>query len=659
MTAANFLNMDHSKTPYCPLQQSSKGIRVLTLRGRPQSTAQDYISCSLETVELEHANPFYALSYVWGLPIHTAFVDLDGSRIPIPRNLHRFLIALRDRFCTQDGDKIRLWADSLCINQQDVEERGSQVSFMGDIYQSADAVYAWLGDSETGYDDGMTYIQEVSIMRAQNRLWSEIARAQGSRMQNIASSSYWTRLWIKQEVLLARDVWFFSANEVANWKDVKFAANLPHERLRHRRPHRTATHSELLQVSATATAQEPAIVALLNLRSSPDENIGLPDLINRFRTAECHDPRDRIYALLSLVDPQTKSRIKVEYDKPLLQVLLENFPHWTGESVSDRGTAGGRNGIPWYSLQSLCSHMARVLPMQELDDLKRSEVARQDITARGLFLAPTLLEIVSISAVATIRSGTVQPLRHESTTSLDLQGFVLRIIVRGNQRERFVYANLIPIDAELVTFLGPRIFIFRRRRAIRQESADEVLELLTTGSVIIPAPSASSASDRLSTLVLQHPCNWAKQQLTDARFTLHECSPKLSWKSRTPEVAILCNGPALITLLIESQLLEPDHHPMAEPKTQTFVPDPAREKPGKFELWSPYVFGVQHGLLDPCRTCETSGRSSFARPLRQEGHDVTSHCRCEWRSLVQHKPVAKLKKSIFRANSLRVSTMMS
>lgn len=38
-----------------------------------------------------------------------------------------------------------IWIDALCINQQDVLERGHQVDMMGVIYRGAQRVIAWLG----------------------------------------------------------------------------------------------------------------------------------------------------------------------------------------------------------------------------------------------------------------------------------------------------------------------------------------------------------------------------------------------------------------------------------------------------------------------------------------------------------------------------------
>jgi hypothetical protein len=46
----------------------------------------------------------------------------------------------------REKDKNRtLWVDAICINQQDIRERGCQVEMMGDVYSKAARVLVWLG----------------------------------------------------------------------------------------------------------------------------------------------------------------------------------------------------------------------------------------------------------------------------------------------------------------------------------------------------------------------------------------------------------------------------------------------------------------------------------------------------------------------------------
>lgn len=100
--------------------------------------------------------PYKALSYSWALPEIAAdpverppapAVVIDGRRLAIGCNLFDFLeqtMVLPDSF-DKPEDPHMIWIDAVCINQEDLTERGSQVEFMRDIYTFATSVVVWLG----------------------------------------------------------------------------------------------------------------------------------------------------------------------------------------------------------------------------------------------------------------------------------------------------------------------------------------------------------------------------------------------------------------------------------------------------------------------------------------------------------------------------------
>jgi len=98
----------------------------------------------LQVVRLSQTPSFEALSYEWGLPDKSKqFSTTDGGFIiHITASLYQ---ALRD-LCPEmtQGPRI-LWADSICINQEDIEERQDQVAIMGDIYRLATQVITYIG----------------------------------------------------------------------------------------------------------------------------------------------------------------------------------------------------------------------------------------------------------------------------------------------------------------------------------------------------------------------------------------------------------------------------------------------------------------------------------------------------------------------------------
>lgn len=87
--------------------------------------------CSSQISEVRHE----AVSYVWGTDHRDHIILCDGKVLKITPNLHSVLQRLR----LPDAPRT-LWADSICINQSDLQETSHQVILMGHIYRNAERV---------------------------------------------------------------------------------------------------------------------------------------------------------------------------------------------------------------------------------------------------------------------------------------------------------------------------------------------------------------------------------------------------------------------------------------------------------------------------------------------------------------------------------------
>ncbi|KAG9228491.1 heterokaryon incompatibility, partial [Amylocarpus encephaloides] len=83
---------------------------------------------------LDKAPPYLALSYVWGDPAPVKLIVCNEKRMLITKS-----------FLWKEGRAVYLWADGICINQLDVEEKTCQVKLMGEIYRRARGVVAHVG----------------------------------------------------------------------------------------------------------------------------------------------------------------------------------------------------------------------------------------------------------------------------------------------------------------------------------------------------------------------------------------------------------------------------------------------------------------------------------------------------------------------------------
>lgn len=145
---------------YCSFYQynplpSEKFIRLLELY---PGHANDNIDCTLHQIELENAPEYEAISYAWGDPANRIEVLCDGKVITVTQNLKDALL----RFKLKDRSRI-LWADAICINQNDEVEKGLQVKVMHKIYAKATRVCAWLGCTTAEMQPAFELIHKIVI----------------------------------------------------------------------------------------------------------------------------------------------------------------------------------------------------------------------------------------------------------------------------------------------------------------------------------------------------------------------------------------------------------------------------------------------------------------------------------------------------------------
>lgn len=103
---------------------------------------------------------YTALSYVWADPTPVETIAVDGCDVGITANLSQ---ALRD--IRHNSRVVVLWADALCINQQDTRERSHQVRNVGDIYRRASTTIIYLGPYNVTMEWLFTSMAATNLVR--------------------------------------------------------------------------------------------------------------------------------------------------------------------------------------------------------------------------------------------------------------------------------------------------------------------------------------------------------------------------------------------------------------------------------------------------------------------------------------------------------------
>ncbi|KAK3386117.1 heterokaryon incompatibility protein-domain-containing protein, partial [Podospora didyma] len=308
--------------PYRPLPDGADAIRLLTVQPGDFS---DRLVCELETVLFSAKPRFTALSYTWQNPYIASQPSSnrlhDGDDRPRPHapptpdspmviisqgdhefqvevqhNLYLALLHLRSL-----THPLTLWVDAVCINQDDMEERGCQVAIMSFIFTRALQVVVWLGPKDYGsrtdktqrmHNDWRTGpVRMLATSLASNtesRGFSNVmqldysAEPDPATVNRIAASAYWTRLWIVQEMCLPQRVVLVYGSVM--WRYEDFAGwNILAEA---RRPPLAQNYHHANPLTENSGIK--AIFSLTDTRNARhSEKLRLERLVERFAGSHC------------------------------------------------------------------------------------------------------------------------------------------------------------------------------------------------------------------------------------------------------------------------------------------------------------------------------------------------------------------------------------
>jgi hypothetical protein len=309
---------------YSELNSNRKEFRLLCIH--PTSNPASLIVCETQTFELDTAPPFDALSYAWGNPNITTGIEFCGVLRQITTNLFAALIKLRDR-----RDLKWIWTDALCIDQNNATEKNYQVPLMRQIYRRAERVLSWLGEADDDTHLAFSLIGRWAdaILATSPNLenWpnGEVMRLAVATIENsldergwaaigtLFRKTYWERVWIVQEVSLARRCVIICGDNEILFDKIRWSfrawisGDLRLSQLEQLL--RSATHATQFFAFMKFSLEEEDAGAGVKIRreagSEPSARQALsrlPFLVKRASALSATNPRDKIYGILGLLN---------------------------------------------------------------------------------------------------------------------------------------------------------------------------------------------------------------------------------------------------------------------------------------------------------------------------------------------------------------------
>jgi hypothetical protein len=221
-----------------------RSIRLITLN---HDNTSNTLSLTISLHSLDNCPPFEAISYTWSQPTYKydaldspikTKVSIGPHTLSIPTNLYRGLFTI-----SKLQSQGYLWADALCINQDDTIEKAIQISLMGDIFSQASRVIVWLGEDDLllpdfegfyyDFRDAKTVFEKkngIGSLMTKNPLnkafvqdfwtlgWTDWTSRWSLYFRFFQHRRWFHRLWIVQEVALAKDLVLLCGNTAIPWK---------------------------------------------------------------------------------------------------------------------------------------------------------------------------------------------------------------------------------------------------------------------------------------------------------------------------------------------------------------------------------------------------------------------------------------------------------
>lgn len=279
----------HGKLLLRPLHDAGKQIRLLKWSTRDTSS----FSLDVSIWGMDALPDYHAVSYTWGPPPDMATIHVDGRPLLVRENCHFTLNQVASHFRND-----YIWIDSICIDQTSIEEKNQQVQMMGRIYASAKDVLACVGP----HANGSELLRGRHLQLEQQDFDNATKKAVGRVLRAFWKRDYWRRLWIVQELELAKQIKILCGPDILGFRDFSL---LPWRD--NWEEHLVCIEGFVYRIARGWRARSP-----------------LWKTISKYINALCADPRDHVYALLSITSPDdTYPPIKVDYAITLPDLMME------------------------------------------------------------------------------------------------------------------------------------------------------------------------------------------------------------------------------------------------------------------------------------------------------------------------------------------------
>ncbi|GJD02526.1 ankyrin and HET domain-containing protein [Colletotrichum higginsianum] len=306
--------------------RDSRSIGILVLHAGDSSES---LQGELELITIGTGRRKYeAVSYVWGSLSKTHEMICDGGPMSTTESLHGALKRLRFPHKSR-----HLWIDQVCINQDDPEEKSSQIPLMDAMYRNATRVLVWLGrDEKRVAEAAFNLIKELAATFGDEQRRMEFSRSHSdghgclpgstelwSPLRDLTELPWFTRAWAVQEIGTKAPSTLFWGDAQVEWALLHSVCESLTDY------HHLRKHVDI---------QTPIVKYMYRRFIEPDRSsrhanrFGFVYELHRARHLLASDPRDKAFAMLGHYSirngPNRQLRdLKPNYTKKLEDIYMD------------------------------------------------------------------------------------------------------------------------------------------------------------------------------------------------------------------------------------------------------------------------------------------------------------------------------------------------
>ncbi|MCJ1266814.1 hypothetical protein MMC22_006699 [Lobaria immixta] len=228
------------------------------------------------------------------------WVTCNEQRLEVTKDLFTTILRFR-----QKDKTIRIWIDQLCIDQENLEERGNQVQLMRDIYSRAQTTIVWLGDAADQsalafkhMEQLKNRVQPIFGKAVSNDIDADLVDvAKWKALAALLRRPWFGRMWILQELAVASSATIICGQQQILWEDFwDLISGLKTIGAWHK-AFATSGSDEL---SPSFLYDRLSSIANIKEMVAKTRFIPLAEALKQSKWSLATDSRDKIYALLGI-----------------------------------------------------------------------------------------------------------------------------------------------------------------------------------------------------------------------------------------------------------------------------------------------------------------------------------------------------------------------